>query len=103
MKFENIAQVYRELTRGQTITWLGDPDRSPQATIAIRMDSVAERPKLKYLTPPLPPMDAAALAQVALNVESVIARDAQEALAKAPEVHAAHGSFVTPELVKAAK
>src|SRR5213079_2481941 len=56
-----------------------------------------------FLIGSITPEDRAALEQVAPNVEIVLAKDQEEALRLAPDVHACAGNFVSPEFVRAAK
>jgi phosphoglycerate dehydrogenase-like enzyme/glyoxylase-like metal-dependent hydrolase (beta-lactamase superfamily II) len=103
MSAENISHVYRELTRGP-LNWVtGDANQPGRSVAAIPADELKSLPKLKFLAGALTPEDAAAMSQVAPNVEIVIARSKDEALALAPEVHGCVGSFVTPDFLRAAK
>jgi phosphoglycerate dehydrogenase-like enzyme/glyoxylase-like metal-dependent hydrolase (beta-lactamase superfamily II) len=103
MSDENITHIYRELTRGP-LNWatgdLGQPGRAP---VAIRMEAGRAPPKLKFLLGSITPEDRAALEQVAPNVEIVLAKDKEEALRLAPEVHGCAGNFASPEFLRAAR
>ncbi len=102
MKPDNIAHVYRELTRGP-LNWHGDPGVTGPAVVAVPSEKGAPRPKLKYLSLPLAPDLKAAFAQVAPNVEILEARPGPEAMKLAAQVHGASGGFVTPEFLREAK
>jgi phosphoglycerate dehydrogenase-like enzyme/glyoxylase-like metal-dependent hydrolase (beta-lactamase superfamily II) len=103
MNAENLSHVYRELTRGALNWATGDLNQPGRSVAAIPADELKGLPKLKFLAASLTPEDAAAFKQVAPNVEVVVAKTKEEALAFAPEVHGCAGSFVTPEFLKAAK
>jgi phosphoglycerate dehydrogenase-like enzyme/glyoxylase-like metal-dependent hydrolase (beta-lactamase superfamily II) len=102
MNAENISHVYRELTRGALNWATGDLNQPGRSVAAISADELKGMPKLKFLAASLTPEDAAAVKQIAPNLEVVVAKTKEEALALAPEVHGCAGSFVTPEFLKAA-
>jgi phosphoglycerate dehydrogenase-like enzyme/glyoxylase-like metal-dependent hydrolase (beta-lactamase superfamily II) len=102
MSLENIASVYRDLTRGPLNWATGDLDFGKRTPIAIPMEKGKGVP-LKFLISSITPEDRAALEQVAPNVEIVLAKDKEEALRLAPEVDACAGTFVSPEFIRAAK
>jgi len=103
MNLENVASVYRDLTRGPLNWATGDLDFGNRTPIAIPMEKGKGVPKLKFLIGSITPEDRAALEQVAPNVEIVLAKDKEEALRLAPEVDACAGNFVSPEFMRAAK
>jgi len=103
MSAENISHVYRELTRGPLNWATGDLNQPGRSVAAIPADELKALPGLKFLAAVLTPEDAAAIKQVAPNVEIVIAKTKEEALALAPEVHGCVGGFVTPDFLRAAK
>ncbi|HLY09784.1 MAG TPA: NAD(P)-dependent oxidoreductase [Planctomycetota bacterium] len=103
MSAENISHVYRELSRGALNWSTGDLNQPGRAPAAIGAEELKGLAKLKFLSAALSPEDAAAVAQVAPNVEILVARTKEEALALAPQVHGCAGSFVTPEFLAAAK
>jgi phosphoglycerate dehydrogenase-like enzyme/glyoxylase-like metal-dependent hydrolase (beta-lactamase superfamily II) len=103
MSVENISHVYREMTRGPLNWATGDLNQPGRAAIAIPMEKGQEPPKLKFLIGSATPEDRAAFKEVAPNVELVLAKDREEALRLAPEVHGCAGNFVTPEFMRAAK
>jgi phosphoglycerate dehydrogenase-like enzyme/glyoxylase-like metal-dependent hydrolase (beta-lactamase superfamily II) len=103
MSAENISHVYRELTRGPLNWATGDLNQPGRSVAAIPEEELKSRSKLKFLASGLPPEDAAAMKQVAPNVEILMAKNNEEALALAPEVHGCAGSFVTPDFLRAAK
>lgn len=103
MSEAHIAHVYGELTRGP-LTWAGgDPGQPGRSVVALPMEKGKERPRLKMLVGKLSNEDRAGLAARAPNVEFIEARDREEALRHAPEVHAAVGQFVTPEFLRRAE
>ena len=103
MSAENISHVYRELTRGSLNWATGDPNQPGRSVAAIPAEELKGLPTLKFLAASLSPEDRAAIRQVAPNVEIVIAKTTEDALALAPEVHGCAGSFVSPEFLRAAK
>ncbi|HZE99944.1 MAG TPA: MBL fold metallo-hydrolase, partial [Planctomycetota bacterium] len=103
LSLENVSHVYRELTRGPLNWATGDLNQPGRSVAAIPPDELKGLPKLKFLAGSLTPEDQAAMAQVAPNVEIVVAKGRDEAMALAPEVHGCAGSFVNPEFLKAAK
>src|SRR5262249_6601134 len=80
----------------------GDLNQPGRSAAAIPADEVKGM-TLKFLSGALSPEDAAAMKQVAPNVEIVTAKTKEEALALAPEVDGCAGSFVTPEFLRAAR
>jgi phosphoglycerate dehydrogenase-like enzyme/glyoxylase-like metal-dependent hydrolase (beta-lactamase superfamily II) len=102
MEPANIQQVYMELTRG-SLSWVGDPGITAPAIVAIPMEKGEQRPKLKFLAGALPPEELAGIKLVAPNVEIITAKNKEEALQHASEVHGAVGSFITPEFLREAK
>jgi len=103
MNVENISHVYRELTRGPLNWATGDLNQPGRSVAAIPAQELKTLPTLKFLAASLTPEDAAAFKQVAPNVEVLVAKSKEEALALAPQVQGCAGSFVTPEFLAAAK
>jgi phosphoglycerate dehydrogenase-like enzyme/glyoxylase-like metal-dependent hydrolase (beta-lactamase superfamily II) len=103
MNLENVASVYRDLSRGP-LNWAGgDPSQPGRTPVAIPMEAGKAPPRLKFLIGSITPEDRAALEQVAPNVEIVLAADREEALRRAPEIHGCEGDLVNPEFLRAAK
>lgn len=102
MSLPNITHVYGELTRGPLNRAGGDPGQPGRSVVALPMQKGKERPRLKMLVGSLSNQDRVALAALAPNVEFIEARDREDALRQAPEVHAAVGQFVSPEFLRRA-
>jgi len=102
MSAANIQVAYEHLTRGP-VSWHGDPGVTGPAIVAIPVEKGKERPKLKFLAGGLSVEDKSAFAQIAPNVEIVQARNREEAMKLAPEVHGTTGNFVTSEFLREAK
>jgi phosphoglycerate dehydrogenase-like enzyme/glyoxylase-like metal-dependent hydrolase (beta-lactamase superfamily II) len=103
MSAENVSHVYRELTRGPLNWATGDLNQPGRAAIAIAVEAGKEAPKLKFLLGAATPQERSAFKQVAPNVEILVAKDKEEALRLAPEVHGCAGNFISADFVRAAK